>query len=71
MQYEIGYTTFEGASGNDRIIADSLPNWLSNRPGTSIHYINNISTSDDMEAQRAVRNQALKEFAEGILRSIP
>lgn len=71
MQYEIGYTTFEGASGNARISADNLPTWLSNRPGTHIIYIDKLGTLDDMEVQRSIRIQAMKEFAESILRQLP
>lgn len=70
MHYEIGYITFEGASGNARISAELLPTWLSNRPGTHIIYVDKVGGFDEMEAQRKVRKQALKEFAENILRAL-
>jgi len=53
MQYEIGYTTFEGSSGVDRVIMEDLPNWLNRRPGTHITYIDKISTVDDLAVQVA------------------
>ena len=71
MQYEIGYTTFEGSSGVDRVIMEDLPNWLNRRPGTHITYIDKISTVDDLAVQRSIRHNALKNFAETILSNLP
>lgn len=69
MQYEIGYTTFEGASGSTQVIAENLPLWLAARPGTVIRTIDPIASLDVSTVHREIKKQALKEFAEGILRN--
>lgn len=71
MQYDIGYTTFEGASGNARVTRELLPEWLADRPGTVIRSIERLGESMSVsEGFKRIRQQALKEFAEGILRNL-
>lgn len=72
MQYEIRYTSFEGAAGNCRLdTLDELPGWLWDRPGTHILGIELIGTPMVVIKMMKIRQEvAMAKFAEGLLDSL-
>ena len=72
MQYDIRYTSFNGAAGTARMDSlEDLPLWLWEWPGTHILDISLVGASiAAQKLEKECREEAVARFAENLLASL-